>query len=229
MERRSWIIAVAFAGLLTGATAYYVLNHGSDFPSPSCASLSVSWNGLARQQGGYSYLCGLGSVSDGRLAITLNNYRFVDGSTIDWRCPGTSLNGSSCLSSGVYLIANVTVDNVGKGNTSMGPSLYFDANNSAGQSIANGEYGADAVFPGLSPNASIPAVGGGVHLPPGASVTYWYIFYAPKVAVSDVHDLTLHWLSYAEVEYGGTWNGYGNSCVPVPCQDPMTELIVVAP
>ncbi len=224
------LVAVALVGaLLAGVIAFNTLESGPDVPSASCAALSITWNDIPRQQSGFGYVCGSGGVSDGRLTMTLNNYHFADGHTINWVCPSTSLNGSSpCTSSGVYLLANVTVKNIGQGNTSIGPTLYASVNSSTSQPIGNGEYAANATFAQLNPNESIPAVNGGVFLPPGAKVTYWFIFYIPNVVMSDVPNLKLFWLSLVELEYGGTWDGGSFSCVPVQCQNPMTELVVLA-
>lgn len=225
--------AVGLGILIAGATAFYLLQSQPQFPSPSCGALSVGWNDLARQQSGFTYLCGLGSVSDGRLAMTLNNYHFADGSTIKWQCSGAALNGSSpCSSSGIYLLANATFTNIGQGDTAIGPILYarVDNNNTTpAQHAGNGEYGADAIFPGQYPDRSVPAVSGGVYLPPKASATYWFLFYLPNVSIKDIPNWKLYTLSLVNPEYGGTWDGGGGfSCVPVPCQDPMTELIVLA-
>jgi len=168
MRRRLLLAAAAALGiLLAGGAAFYLLQGGSEFPSPSCRALSLGWSDIPRQQGGFTYMCGLGSVSDGRIDLTLNNYRFADGSTIEWQCSG-ALNGSSgCSSSGVYLLANVTLTNIGEGDAPIGPDLYVNVSDTGSPSlhIGNGEYGADAIFPGQYPNRSIPAVSGGTYLP----------------------------------------------------------------
>lgn len=215
--------------VLAGSFAYYLLKSGSDFPSPSCAALSVAWTNLPYQQSGFRYFCGQNAVTDGRIKISLDSYRFADGSSIDWVCPSNVDNGSSrCSSSGIFLLANITVENVGSGNTSIGPTFFAQVNDSSGTLIANGEYGADAVFPGQNPSTSIPPVDGGTFLPPAAKATYWFIFYMPNTALSDVPSLKLHSLSFPELSYGGDWLGGGSyRCMPVPCQNPDTELIIL--
>jgi hypothetical protein len=229
MRREVLYTAVAIVGsLLAVSAAFYLVQGEAPYPSVSCAALSVNPNALPLQ-GGLSYICGQETVSDARLNLTLNNYRFADGRLIDWAPPGTSANGSSYGSSGVYLLANITVKNIGSGQTSIGPTLLVSVNNSLGQQIMNSEYGAGAWFPGEYPNASIPAASGGVFLPPGTKVTYWFIFYMPDVTFSDMPNLKLYALALTEFSYGGTWEGNGGfSCTPVPCQSPQTELIVIS-
>jgi len=223
------------AGLVVTGFAFHYLPSGvpSPYPSPSCQALGIGWNSVSHQSG-LTYICGSGSVSDRRLNMTLNSYRFVNGDMITWPCIGSGLNGTktgptTCsLGDGVYMLANITFTNVGGGNTSLGADLYTNVTNGL-QFVGNGEYGIDARFPGQYPNQSVPAVNGGAFLPPGSSATYWFVFYLPNTSVKDIPNLTLNTVSNVDWEYGGDWEGGGGfSCIPVACLNPMTDLIVVS-
>ena len=224
--RRKWIFIVLLliVSMVIAATAFLVSN-----PNPfsaSCVSLGIDSDTFPNPNPSFTYICGQTSVSDGRLSITLNNYRFADGGSIDWVCSGAVINGSSgCSSSGVYLLVNATVRNVGSGNASVAADLYVQLNNTAGPAIANGEYGANAVFPGQRPNAAVPAQNGGTYLSPGGGTTYWFIFYMPNVALKDTPNLKLWYLGWPEWEYGGTWEGNGG--FRCPCVDVHVQLVVL--
>jgi hypothetical protein len=227
-DRRTWIFIVllVIVSLVIASTAFLVSN-SSPF-SASCVSLGIDSTTVPNPNPGFTYVCGQTSVSDGRLSITLNNYHFANGGSIDWACSGATsvINGSSgCSSPGVYLLVNATIRNVGNGNASVGADFYFHLNNSMGSAIGNGEYGANAVFPGQRPNASVPAQNGGTYLPPGGGATYWFIFYVSNVALKDTPNLRLWYLSWPEWEYGGTWEGNGG--FRCPCVDTHVQLVVL--
>jgi hypothetical protein len=219
-----FIVVIVIVALVVAATAFLV-SSPNQF-STSCTSLGIGSATYHNPEPGFEYVCGRTSVSDGRLLITLNNYRFAGGSSIDWVCSGAVINGSTeCSSSDVYLLVNATIKNVGEGNASIGADFYVSLNNSVGQSVGNGEYGTNAVFPGQYPNASVPAQNGGTYLPPGGRVTYWFIFYVPNTGLKDTQNLRLQYLDWTEIGYGGTWmeNG-GFRC---PCQDTHVHLVVL--
>lgn len=213
---------VTVAGLVV-ALGVITLSSPSSL-SASCDSLSVRPTNYRGQQPGFSYVCGQSSVSDGRLLITLNNYRFSEGSLIDWQCSSTHLNASSgCSTSGVFVLANVTIANVGGMGASVGPSfnvVMTDGN----EQVGNGELGADATFPGQFPSSSMPSRSGGTYIPPGGRETYWLLFNFPTLAPGDIQNLRLRYLVLAEQDYGGTWDGSGFIC---PCQDVHTQLILL--
>jgi hypothetical protein len=194
--------------------------------SPSCDALSVTPKNYPFAESSFAYVCGQQSVSDGRLSVTLNGYRFADGSSIDWQCPAGSHNGSSssCPVSGFFLLVNATIQNVGSGNASVGPSFQVWMSDTAGSPVENGELGANASFPGQHPSSSIPSVDGGVYLPPGAKASYWLIFNLPGVSQRDTPDLTLKYLVLRELSYGGEWEGGSFACGP--CETPDVQLIV---
>jgi len=109
LRRRNLIVAIALGcAALLGLSAFYLLQGGSEFPSPSCAALSVSWANLPVQQSGASFLCGRDAVTDGNIKVSLGSYEFSNGSSIEWTYP-SNVNGSSCSNSGRYMLANVTL------------------------------------------------------------------------------------------------------------------------
>ena len=233
MRRWPLLIAVLVAaGLVAGSAVLYAAQRPPAYPSASCEARAVGWNSVERQSG-LSYLCGSGSVSDGRLNMTLNSYRFVNGETTTWPCIGNGLNGTTTgattcrLGDGVFLLANVTFTNIGSGNTSISCCLYANVTDGL-EFVGNGEYGINAEFPGSYPNQSVPAFNGGAFLPPGSSVTYWFVFGLPSTSVKDITSLKLNTLSKVERGYGGDWDGGGGvNCIHVACQNPMTDLGVV--
>ncbi|HVB95971.1 MAG TPA: hypothetical protein VND41_05160 [Nitrososphaerales archaeon] len=213
--------------LAIGANVALIAN--SEYLSASCNSLGVNSKNLPVAAPGYEYVCGRNSVSDGRLSITLNNYHFVDGTNIDWQCSSAFRNGSSgCIGiggPGVYLIVNATVENVGGGGAHMGP--FFDIwlkNDSGGPSFSSGEYDAAALFPGQSPNMSVPAPSS-TYLPPDGSVSYWFIFNMPDVTLNGTQGLKLQYLVWQEFSYGEILNDSGQwEC---PCSDTQVRLAVL--
>jgi hypothetical protein len=234
-RRVSAALAIAVtAGLVVTVFAFHYLPSGvpPPYPSPSCQALGIGWNSVSRQSG-LTYLCGSGSVSDGRLNMTLNSYRFVNGGTTTWPCIGNGLNGTTTgattcsLGDGVFLLANVTFTNVGGGNTSIAADLGTNVTNGL-EFVGNGEYGINAQFPGQNPSQSVPPASGGAFLPPGSSATYWFVFNLPNTSVKDIPNLTLNTISNVEWEYGGDWDGGGGfNCIHVACLNPMADLIVV--
>jgi hypothetical protein len=204
------VVAAVFAASMASSPASL---------SPSCDSLAVTPKNSPFTGGSSEYVCGRQSVSDGRLSITLNGYRIADGKSIDWQCPADIHNGSShsCSISDFLLLVNATIQNVGSGNTSIGLSFWVWLSNSAGAPVENGEFGANALFPGQHPNASIPSQNGGLYLPPGAKASYWLIFVLPGVNQSNAHDLSLQYLMMWEQHYGGKYEG-GGAFACGPCE-----------
>jgi hypothetical protein len=217
-------IAIAIAVILGVAVA--AMANSQPPLSPSCDSLSITPNNYPFTEKSFGYVCGRQSASDGRLSITLNGYRFADGSSIDWQCPASFHNGSStsCSISGFFLLVNATIQNVGSGNASVGPTFQVSLSNAAGAPVKNGELGANASFSG-HPDASIPSESGSVYLPPGAVVSYWLIFNLPGVNQSDTPNLGLQYLVLRELSYGGAWDG-GGAFACGACEKPDVQLIV---
>jgi hypothetical protein len=210
----AFIVALAYMSATT-----------STILSPSCKALSIDSKNYPLTENGFSYACGLQSTSDGRLRISLNNYHFADGNAIQWQCSGAVLNGSaSCSSSGIYMLVNATIENVGSGDAPIGPDFRVLLNESDGHTVGNGEFGANAVFPGQVPDTSVTSVSGGTYLPPGGTANYWFIFYIPGVTLAGTQSLTLRYLVWPEWSYGGTWSNGGFSC---PCESPQVQLVVL--
>ena len=229
MKKGKLVMAsVVLGALLVGSVLLYSTQGESPYLSASCAALHVTRNSIPTGSTITSYTCGRGTASDGRLRITVNNYTVEDGRTIQWLCPAgyNAYNGTSCSSSGVYLLANVTVANVGTGNSSVGPDLYVNASDGALPEVTS-EYGANAYFPGEHPNGTVP-ITGGAFLPPGTARTYWFVFYMAGAAAKDIPSIKLHLVVLPENEYGGDWEGGGSfRCIPVGCDQTMTDLIAV--
>src|SRR2546423_1144137 len=135
MTERWELLSVALAS----AIAMVAVSSVSSFagppppPSPTCDALSVNPKNSPFTYSSFQYVCGRQSVSDGRLSITLNGYRFADGKSIDWQCPAGIHNGSStsCTISDFLLLVNTTIENVGGGNTSVGSHFWVSMSNAA--------------------------------------------------------------------------------------------------
>lgn len=224
-RRRAWLTVAALVIAALVVASAYISATASTAISPSCKSLSIDSKNYPLTENGFSYMCGLQSASDGRLRISLNDYRFADGSAIQWQCSGPALNGTaSCSNSGVYLLVNATVENLGSEDAPVGPDFQVLLNESDGQTISNGEFGADAAFPGQVPGASVPSASGGTYLPPGSRADYWFIFYVPGVTLAESQGLVLRYLVWREWSYGGTWSNGGFVC---PCESLQVQLIIL--
>jgi len=224
MMPRLTAISVAVAFLAAVAVVAAVSATSTASPpsslSPSCDSLSVTPKTFPNADLSVRFVCGRQSVSDGKLSITLNGYRFADGRSLDWPCPAGVIN-ASCAAADFPLLVNATIENVGGGNTSIGPTFTVWLRNPAGAQLANGELAAGILFPGQHPNASMT---GGVYLPPGAKVSYWLVFYVPGANESNVRGWSLQYLSLRVLGYGGDWMGGGLTC---PCGSADDQLVVV--
>jgi hypothetical protein len=169
-----------------------------------------------------TYVCGQSSASDGRLKITVHNYHFANGSQIDFIFPPSNFANKSYSQSGLFLLVNSTVQNVGDGNTSIGPFYVVISN--GGSEIGNSEYMANAKFPNEFPNQTIPSTNGGLYLPPGSKADLWLIFYVPTSNVNSISNLKLQYLLFQETIYGGAYRGGG--AYDCPCGNPNIEFII---
>jgi hypothetical protein len=179
--------------LAIGANAALAAN--AEYLSASCNSLGIDSGKLPIAGPGLRYVCGEKSVTDGNLSITLNNYHFVEGPSIEWE------HGSG--GSGVYLLVNATIQNVGGEGAHMGPFFWvWLTNETGGPVVSLNEYGLGAAFPGQYPNASVPAPGS-TYLAPGGSDTYWFVFNMdPKIGLQSTQSLSLRYLVWQEFSYG---------------------------
>jgi hypothetical protein len=187
----------------------------------------------------YHVINGVGSASDGRLKITLNNYHFDVGSDILFQGGGgASVDKNTSVSTattgyaygydadyGLYVLLNMTFQNVGSGPAPIGAGWVAIGNSTS--SLGNGEYFANATFPGEFPNASLAShiAWGGQNLPAGSSLTVWLIFGINGVSLKQAtSSLVLQNYTYYEQEYGGVYEGSG--AYRCPCQTPMVEFVI---
>ena len=132
------------------------------------------------------------------------------------------------------MLVNVTVENIGGGNTSVGAG--WEAGVLNGTSYVGGvtNFIVNASFPSTYPNQTIPDYerGGGIYFPPGSKADFWIFFYVPfsQVASSNIAEASgfrLQLITYKEFSYGGTYMGNaGFNCRKVACQDTNTEFVI---
>ena len=158
------IVIIIFASILVLAAV----------PKIPASCTSVITSGFKYTQSGYNYVCGSGSASDGRLDIVMHNYYFAQGRDIPFQPPGSEDPAE------VFLLVNVSISNVGGGNTSVGGSFYAHATDNSGNSVGNGELLANVTFANEYPNQSMPSNNGVLYLAPGAKLDLWLVFYIPS-------------------------------------------------
>lgn len=174
-------------------------------------------------ESGYSYVCGVSSVSDGNLRVTLHSHRLVSAKDIDFQ---PSSNQISPSASDLFLLANVTVSNVGSGNTSLGGGFAVQVTNGT-ISVQNQEFIENASFPDTYPNQALPDVNGGLYLPPRSHIDLWLMFYIPSSSQVMPNAFLLQYLSYREVFYGGDYVGHGAfNCHVASCEYPLVMFII---
>lgn len=197
--RRILVVVLVIALIVMTIIAYLVYTNTRN-TSPS------SIDGIVIESG-YTAVAGNKTVSDGRLSITVNNYHFEEAEDIDW-FPSLPVTPTA-----VFMFVNVTVGNVGSGNASVSPAWVFMQNGSS--IIGNTNFVWNVSFPvGVFPSQAYPDnSGGGIYLPPGKEVTFWYLFYVPyseSLGLSGVAPkMTLKALVYYELLYGGNYEGDG--------------------
>ncbi|MEM3191212.1 MAG: hypothetical protein QW292_03810 [Candidatus Parvarchaeota archaeon] len=182
---------------------------------------------------GYDHVCGVGEASDGRLKITYHNYHFAQAKDIQFQF---SPNQQSPLPDEVFLLVNVTVANIGGGNTSLGAGFEMVVMNGTSY-VDTTQFIANVTFPNTFPNQTIPNYLGSVeniiYLPPNSTVNLWLIFYVsfPKLQSTNINQTSNFkpiLLIYRELGYGGTFVSLagGFDCRKVPCQNTTTEFII---
>jgi len=219
--RLGWkvVAALAIAVVIIVAVAYEV------YPRQQQCSRIV--------EQGYTDFCGSVSASDGKtLKITIDGYTFAQTKYLNFTSePGYQLPEAY----DVFLVVNVTVQNVGTGNTSMGP-LWMTLSKGSGYVNNNTEFYANATIPrGVFPNMTAPDVNGDIYLPPGSTVRYWAWFYVPFSNLNQsgnidlTRNISLQTMTYPESSYGGDYEGHGGfSCLPNPCQNPDVLFVINA-
>ncbi len=114
MKSKRLLILLVIVILIMGVVAldYYV-----NLPNVSSECNSLFPSGWPYYQIGLSHTCSVGQVSDGRLSIAFHNYHFAQTKDIqfnfssDEQAPGPYE---------VFLVVNVSIANIGGGNTSIG-------------------------------------------------------------------------------------------------------------
>jgi hypothetical protein len=190
------LILIVLVAAITAYTAYTITRKT---PPSSIDGIAV--------ESGYTAVAGNKTVSDGRISITVNNYHFEEAKDIDF-VPNLSVSPTA-----VFMLVNVTIVNVGSGNTSIGPALVLMQNGSS--TIGNTNYVQNVSFPvGTFPSQAYPENTGGIYLPSANSTTFWYLFYVPyseSVGLSGIAPtVTLKALVYYEQFYGGNYEGDGS-------------------
>ena len=190
------------------------LTTGSEYVSPSCSALGVTFSDLPASGPGVQYSCGRGTVSDGRLSITLNNYHFAEGASIE------GVGGQ-----GVYLLVNATVENLGDGGAHMWNYFSVTLTNGTAPAADFSARNPSAVFPGQFPNTSAPA--SPAELPPHSSATYWFLFGSESaVSLNGTRNVKLKQMVWHEYDYGEVMSEYGQwECGQ--CTDLQTRVLVL--
>ena len=207
-----------------GGYSYFLNSHKKNAVCDSLLPSSSTYF-----ESGLTPVCGINDASDGRLMITLNNYHFAQAKDIQFHF---STNEQPPLPNEVFLLLNVTVDNLGGGNTSIGGGWQVALQNGTSLLPESSNFIANATFPDTLPNQTIPDRRGGLYLPPGSNVSLWIFIYIPlgNPVSSDINrtsDLSLQFLMYKELSYGGTYEGDGAfGCLKVACTKPNVQFII---
>ncbi len=215
------LVVMLLVAIISSAILYLAL-----FKPTQCDQMIASASYLSEP--GYSYACGDSQVTDGRISITVHNYHFARTRDIQFRF---GQNQQAPLPDEVFLLANVTVANVGGGNMSMGGGWFAWIFNGT-KPLTNTMFIANATFPNNYPNETIPDLNGGLFLAPGARIDLWVFFYVrfSPVLSSDIMQASgfvLHFVTFNENSYGGIYLGGGQyDCQKSACQRPSVELIV---
>ncbi|MGI0090911.1 MAG: hypothetical protein ACREBS_04310 [Nitrososphaerales archaeon] len=221
--RKTLLVALPVIAIVSLISLVAILSPAPRIPS-SCTSIITK--GFKHTESGFAPVCGNGSATDGRLEILVHNYYFAHARDIPFE-PSSSVGPSE-----VFLLVNVTVSNVGSGNTSIGGGFYDDAIDGS-QVVGNGEYVDNVTFLKDYPNHTMPAVEGGVFLPPGSRQDIWLLFYIPTAdngnnqTTISLASFRLQYLLFNEQGYGGDYEGGGAFiCMPVPCENPKMQFII---
>lgn len=168
------IAAIASVSAIVGGYSYSQFTQSSSIPK-ECNSVYASYPEWFTK--GYSYVCGIGSASDGHINITIHNYHFAQAKDIQFRFAPNQLPPDP---DELFLLINVTYINVGKQAIPINPAWV---NVSTGASYcATTEFVANATFSGTYPNQTYPDVISGptnFFLLPGQKLDLWLFFYMP--------------------------------------------------
>ena len=235
MKRNSKVIVAGVAVLLVViiVVAAYSLSGAQAGSNPSCNFVKTNWPSYL--ESGLTHICATDSSSDGRLQITVHNYHFARAGDIQFHF---APNEQTPLPDDVFMLVNVTVVNIGDGNTTIGAGWEAGLLNGTTEIPGVTNFIANATFPGTYPNITIPDhVGsngcGCFYLPPSSKADFWIFFYVPfgfdikSGNVVQAQGFNLQIVSYRELGYGGTYEGGGSfGCVEVACQHPDVQFII---
>lgn len=230
---RSWkkpVLAILVVAVVAASSAGYYLASQTHGSTSTCDSVIPQDSPF--KESGFAQVCGIGLASDGRLTIAVHNSLFLQEKDIPFRFASYQ---QTPLPAEVFLLVNVTIRNVGGGNTDVGAGFQAAVLNGSSY-VDTTQFIANASFTGMHPNQTIPNYmrGGGVYLPPGSRVDLWLIFYVPFPRVLDSNiveasNFRLQLVTYSEFGYGGTYVGNGGyNCQKVACQDTHVEFVVAA-
>lgn len=218
------LIVLLIVVLAIGGTYFFFFSNNSTIGTgPLTCNNPYSYG----RQSGWSFVCGDRSVSNGLLNITLNSYHFASGKDIQFEMDPSS----------VFLLANITVQNVGGGNAPIDAAWYVIFGNRSLASTTSSDQSVfgnqlllqNATFPNTNPKQAFPVVNGGINLSPNQKLNCWLIFYVPNGALninsSSVAQLYLLQLMYFQNGYGGHYQGAGSYICPCATVD--TELIII--
>ena len=221
------IVTVLVVSAVAAVSGYNFLN--SHRKNTTCDSALPSSSTYF--ENGFTPVCGINDASDGRLRITFNNYHIAQAKDIQFQF---SPNEQPPLPNEVFLLLNVTVDNLGGGNTSIGGGWQVVLLNGTSSLPESSNFIANATFPGTFPNQTIPDRNGGLYLSPGSNVSLWVFIYIPlgnsvSSNINKTSDFRLQFLMYRELTYGGTYEGDGSfGCLKVACTNPDVQFIIKA-
>ena len=232
--RRQRVVAIIAIMIAISGAVVLAEYHSGNRPLGSNVTLcnSLIPNASSYFETGLTPVCGAGQASDGRLNITVHNYYFAQEKDVLFQFAS---NEQTPLPYEVFMFVNVTVVNVGGGNTSIGAG--WEAVLLNGTSPVNGvtNFIANATFASY-PNRTIPDYEGECgcfFLPPGSRVDFWVIFYVPfgthvvSTNINQAQGFKLKIMMYRELGYGGIWIGYGGfNCQKVACQEPDVQFII---
>jgi hypothetical protein len=223
-RRKITLLGIIIAALV-GITAFVYV---ATMPRSASSCDPIIGTASYVMETGYSYVCGNGHATDGRLDIAVHNYHFAQTKNIQFRF---SPNEQAPLPDEVFMLANVTVTNVGGGNSSMGGGWFSWIFNGSAP-VTNSMFIANATFPNIYPNQTIPDDNGGLYLPPGSKTDLWIFFYVRFIPVLSSNivqasNFILQFTIFNEDSYGGTYLGQGQyDCRKIVCEKPNVELII---
>jgi hypothetical protein len=156
---KSWmkpvLVILVAATVVTFSAGYFLASqtHGS-----TCDSI-IPQNSPFKESG-FAQACGIGVASDGRLTIAVHNFRFLQEKDIQFHFAPYQ---QTPLPTEVFLLVNVTVRNVGGGNTDIGAGFQVAVLNGSSY-VDTTQFMANASFASMYPNQTIPNYqrGGGV-------------------------------------------------------------------